>query len=182
MRLSKNCFWIAAVNLALLVSPWAKPVLAKETTKTKVLIHMKTSLAEDDAQICAVPNVAWAAMNAGHEVTILVDGSAVTSITRGFGFLRGFFDSTTTALDRAPLPEREREALSEQLGVPLERVPKDYGKYFLFLKKKGIQIYVNQTMMRLYKINHESVKSIATPIPLMRMIELFTSSDRILVY
>jgi len=173
---------IALVTLILFVSLWTKPALAKETIRGKVLIHMKTSLAEDDAQICAVPNVAWAALKAGYEVTILVDASAVTSITRGFGWFRSLFDSETTALDRAPLPERERVALSEQLNFPLADIPKDYGEYFDFLKKKGIQIYANQTMMRLYKIDSESVKPIATPIPLKRMIELFTSADHILVY
>jgi len=173
---------VTVITLALFISFWAHPVSAKETTKGKVLIHMKTSLAEDDAQICAVPNVAWAALNAGHEVTILVDASAVTSITRGFGWLRSLFGSQTTALDRAPLPERERVALSKQLDFPLDRVPKYYGEYFDFLKKKGILIYANQTMMRLYKIEPESVKLIATPISLKKMIDLFTSADHILVY
>lgn len=50
-----------------------------------ILIHMKTSLAVDDAQICAVPNVAWAAVKAAHKVTILVDASAVASVTKAFG-------------------------------------------------------------------------------------------------
>jgi hypothetical protein len=52
---------------------------AQAQQPTRILIHMKTSLALDDAQICAVPNVAWAAVKAGHNVTILVDASAVTS-------------------------------------------------------------------------------------------------------
>ncbi len=46
-------------------------VEAQQSTLSRILIHMKTSLAEDDAQICAVPNVAWAAVKAGHKVTIL---------------------------------------------------------------------------------------------------------------
>jgi len=29
------------------------------------LVHVKTSLDEDDAQICVAPNVAWAALNKG---------------------------------------------------------------------------------------------------------------------
>lgn len=53
-------------------------VRAAQAGPGRILIHMKTSLAEDDAQICAVPNVAWAAVKAGHPVTILVDASAVT--------------------------------------------------------------------------------------------------------
>lgn len=77
---------------------------------------MKTSLALDDARICAVPNVAWTVVKAGHTVTILVDASAVTSVTKGFGFFRRLIGSDSTALDRASLPERERQSLAEQMG------------------------------------------------------------------
>ena len=100
----------------------AEPILPQH-----ILIHMKTSLAEDDAQICAVPNVAWAMVKAGHQVTILVDASAVTSVTKGFGWFRHLVRSDTTALDRARLPERERISLADQMGVPLEEVPHQYG-------------------------------------------------------
>ncbi|WP_447965300.1 hypothetical protein [Nitrospira sp. Ecomares 2.1] len=78
---------------------------------------MKSSLAEDDAQICPVPNVAWAIVNAGHQVTILADASAVTSVAKGFGWFRRLVHSDTTALDRAKLPERERISLADHMGV-----------------------------------------------------------------
>src|SRR3990172_4744797 len=109
---------------------WAAAVEAQQAGPARILIHMKTSLAEDDAQICAVPNVAWAAVRAGHKVTILVDASAVTSVTKGFGWFRRMIGSETTALDRATLPERERRSLSEQMDVTLEQVPQNYGEYF----------------------------------------------------
>jgi len=57
-------------------------VLAQQAQETRTLIHMKTSLALDDARICAVPTVVWTVVKAGHTVTILVDVSAVTSVTR----------------------------------------------------------------------------------------------------
>lgn len=182
MKSFKTFFLITISSLILIMNPLSKLALAKEGSAESILIHMKTSLAEDDAQICAVPNVAWAAVKEGNKVIILVDASAVTSITRGHGWVRGLFGSKTTALDRAQLPERERKALSEQLEVSLEGVPKNYGEYFYFLKEMGIPIYVNQTMMRLYKIDHDRVDSFANPIPLKKMVELFTSSDKILVY
>lgn len=158
------------------------PILAQQAGATKILIHMKTSLAQDDAQICAVPNVAWATVKAGYKVTILVDASAVTSVTKGFGWFRSLIGSETTALDRAGLPERERQALAEQMGVPLEQVPHNYGEYFDFLKKMGVEIYGNRTMMLLYKIDPAQVASAVTPLPLERMVQLFTSSDRVIVY
>ena len=141
---------------------WIQPVSA-----ANILIHMKTSLAGDDTQICAVPSVAWAAVRAGREVTILVDASAVTPVTKGFGWFRKLTGSKTTALDRAGLPEREWQSLSEQMGVPLGQVPHNYGEYFDVLKSKlGVEIYGNQTMMSLYKIDPDRVAAAVTPIPL----------------
>lgn len=158
-------------------------VQAQQSAPARILIHMKTSLALDDAQICAVPNVAWAAVKAGHKVTILVDASAVTSVTKGFGWFRQLIGTETTALDRAGLPERERQSLSEQMGVPLDQIPHNYGEYFDFLKTKlGIEIYGNQTMMLLYKIDPARVASSVTPIPLEKMVGLFASVDRVIVY
>jgi len=158
-------------------------VQAEQATPARILIHMKTSLALDDAQICAVPNVAWAAVKAGHRVTILVDASAVTSVTKGFGWFRQLIGTETTALDRAGLPERERQSLSEQMGVPLEQVPHNYGEYFDVLKNKlGVDIYGNQTMMLLYKIDPARVASSVTPIPLAKMVQLFEAAEQILVY
>ncbi len=155
---------------------------AQQPAPTRILIHTKTSLALDDAQICAVPNVAWAAVKASHKVTILVDASAVTSVTKGFGWFNRIFRSDSTALDRAALPERERQSLSEQMGVPLEQVPHNYGGYFDFLKKMGVEIYGNRTMMLLYKIDPARVTSAVMPIPLERMVQLFSEADRVIVY
>ena len=167
----------------LLALSTARVVEAQQATPTRILIHMKTSLALDDAQICAVPNVAWAAVKAGHPVTILVDASAVTSVTKGFGWFRGLIGSDSTSLDRASLPERERESLSQQMGVPLDQIPHNYGEYFDFLKNKiGVEIYGNRTMMLLYKIDPARVASAVTPVPLDRTVQLFTEADRIIVY
>ncbi|MBA2485695.1 MAG: hypothetical protein H0V35_06290 [Nitrospira sp.] len=161
---------------------WPTAAEAQQAVPQRILIHMKTALSLDDAQICAVPNVAWTAVKAGHKVEILVDASAVTSVTKGFGWFSGIFHPESTALDRAPLPERERQSLSEQMGVPLDQVPHDYGEYFDFLKKLGVEIYGNRTMMLLYKIDPRKVAVAVTPIPLDRMLQLLTSADRVIVY
>ncbi|MEC4672066.1 MAG: hypothetical protein VST66_09305, partial [Nitrospirota bacterium] len=88
----------------------------------------------------------------------------------------------STALDRAALPERERKSLSEQMGVPVEKVPHNYGEYLDFLKMMGVEIYGNRTMMLLYKIEPSQVSSMVTPISLERMVALFTEADRIIVF
>ncbi|WP_413936514.1 hypothetical protein [Nitrospira sp. BLG_1] len=173
-------FLIIGMFMALILSVGLGVIPASAAS---ILIQMKTSLTEDDAQICAVPNVAWAAVKAGHQVTILVDASAVTSVTKGFGWFRKMTGSETTALDRASLPERERQSLSEQMGVPLDQIPHTYGEYFDFLKNKlGVEIYGDQTMMLLYKIDPARVASSVTPILLERMVDLFASADRVIVY
>lgn len=75
-----------------------------------------TSRAEDDSQILAVPCMAWAILNAGHQVTILVDAGAVTPVTKGFGWIEIQMNSDTTALDRAKLPEGMQNTLAVELG------------------------------------------------------------------
>ncbi len=178
----KPTWWNAVILFIIGLFMWTPVAGAQQASPARILIHMKTSLAEDDAQICAVPNVAWASVKAGHQVTILVDASAVTSVTKGFGWFSGIFRSDSTALDRAALPERERKSLSEQMGVSLEQVPRNYGDYLDFLKEMGVEIYGNRTMMLLYKIDPARVASAVTPIPLDRMVELFNSAERIIVY
>ena len=149
-----------------------------------VLIHVKTALSVDDAQICAVPNVAWATVAEGKHVTLLFDASAVTSVTKGFGW-RGWLGiktTATTAMDRAALPERERKSLAEQFQVPLDSVPRNYGEYLTFLKGKGVKLYYNRTMALLYNIDPETIDSSLTPLGLKEMTALFASVDRSISY
>lgn len=84
MKTVKICLGLCVVVFTLFTGTSA--IRAEQTLPLHFLIHMKTSLAEDDAQICDLPNVAWALVKAGHQITILVDASAVTSVTKGFGW------------------------------------------------------------------------------------------------
>ncbi len=162
---------LAVVLITLLGSP----ALFAES----ILFHVKTALDKDDAQICAVPNVAVAAQESGDQVTLLFDASAVTSITRGWGWL---LFGERTPMDAAALPERERRSLYEQFGIPLDGVPKDYGEYLQFLKERGAKIYVNRTMLTLYNIDPKDVDPVAVAADLKTMLGLFKKADRILVY
>ncbi len=170
-------FWAATLYGVLVL---AAPV-GNAKGDEHVLIHVKTALSVDDAQICAVPNVAWATVSQGKQVTLLFDASAVTSVTKGFGW-RGWFGTKTTAMDRAALPERERKSLAEQFQVPLDSVPRNYGEYLTFLKGKGIELYYNRTMALLYNIDPETIDSNLTPLTLKEMAALLTSADRSIAY
>ena len=116
-------------------------------------------------------------MQEGYKVTILFDASGVTSIKRG-----GWFGGDRTPIDKAKLPERERQSLSSQLGVPLESVPRDYGEYIRFLKSKGVELYANRTMMRLYKIGESEIEPAVTPVGLKKMAEIFQGADVYVAY
>ena len=50
------------------------------------------------------------------------------------------------------------------------------------MKKIGVEIYGNQTMMLLYPIDPARVATAVTPIPLAKMVDVLTSADRITVY
>lgn len=147
----------------------------------QVLIHVKTALDVDDAQICAAPNVAWAALVAGKHVTLLFDASGVTSVAKGFGW-RGWLGSEETAMDRAALPDRERRSLSEQFNVDLDSVPRNYGEYLRFLEEKGVAMYYNRTMALLYNIDPKTIDSTLKPLGLKEMTSLLSSSNRVIVY
>lgn len=143
-----------------------------------LLFHVKTSLAEDDAQICVAPNVALAALESGDTVTLLFDGSAVTSITKGWGW---FTFGDTTPMDKAGMPERERVSLAEQFDIPLSEIPHDYGAYLRFIEERGARVLVNRTMLTLYNIDPSDV-IIARAIELKDMLALFKEADHVLVY
>lgn len=155
----------------------AIPALAGSGDGKSFLIHAKTSLKLDDAQICAVPNVAWTALQEGYQVTILFDASGVTALKQG-----GMFGGDQTPLDKAALPERERQSLTSQLGVPLESVPKNYGEYIRFLKDQGVELYANHTMMLLYKIAEDEIEPEVVPVGLKKMLELIEQADVYVAY
>ena len=112
--------WKKGILTLLILGLFSPLAVAAEGNGKTFLIHAKTSLKIDDAQICAVPNVAWAALQKGYEVTILFDASGVTALKKG-----GLFGGDKSPLDKADLPERERQSLTEQLGIPLDQVPHD---------------------------------------------------------
>jgi hypothetical protein len=61
-------------------------------------------------------------------------------------------------------------------------VPHNYDEYFELLKKLDVEIYGNRTMMLLYKIDPALVAAVVAPIPLDRMVRLFTEADKVVVY
>jgi hypothetical protein len=171
---------ITSALLAVILWTVAATSLAEERPRPLVL-HVKTALSVDDAQICVVPNVAWAALAGGRAVTIVFDGSAVTSVARRYGW-RGWLGIDSTAMDRAALPERERKALAKQFDVSLETVPHNYGQYLHFVKDRGAKLYYNTTMAMLYKIPPARIDSALSPLDLKALLAVLTTDSDYLVY
>jgi len=141
------------------------------------LVHATTGLKIDDAQICAVPNVAWAALKQGYDVSILFDASGVTALKKG-----GFLGGDQSPLDKAKLPDKERKSLANQLGEPLESIPHNYGEYLQFLHDRGVKLYANKTMMLLYKIKENEIVPNVKPLNLDDMVKLRASSHLYISY
>ncbi|MEW6681808.1 MAG: hypothetical protein AB1451_02660 [Nitrospirota bacterium] len=145
-----------------------------------MLIHLKTSLKHDDAQICVAYNAIWAALEEGLKVNVLIDADAVNTYKIGW---RGKDD-----IEAYKLPERMREVLARQFGVPLERVPRVYGEYLEMLNEKGAKFYIDEEMLitagiakqpgDLDRVSGKFFK----PVTLPEMIRLRTSADSYLVY
>lgn len=179
MRMLKKLIWIGLLGFAALFISGESQAgdIQAENLPKRFLIHVKTSLDKDDAQICVAPNVALAALRKGDEVTLLFDGSAVTSVKRG-----SLFSPDKTAMDKAELPARERRALAEQFEIPLEKIPHDYGEYLGFLKQKGAKLLINRTMMLLYKIEPDEIDSNLSPISLDELVETIKEADVYIAY
>lgn len=174
-----KAFFLASIAMVLIGV--FSPSPATSTERRPLVMHVKTALSVDDAQICVVPNVAWAALSEGRPVTIVFDGSAVTSIATGYGW-RGWIGIDSTAMDRAALPERERVSLSEQFGAPLEKVPHNYGEYLRFIAEQGATVVYNRTMAVLYKIPADEIDPVARAVGLKELLKALQTEGDYLVY
>jgi hypothetical protein len=108
------------------------------------LIHLKTSLKKDDAQICVAYNIMWAALEEGYNVKVLVDADAINTYKMGWG---GKDD-----IEGYKIPENLRQALSTQFEVSLDQVPKTYGDFLMMLKDRGVEFYINSGFLIVSKI------------------------------
>lgn len=145
-----------------------------------LLIHLKTSLKHDDAQICVAYNAIWAALEEGLKVKVLIDADAVNTYKVG---LFGKDD-----IEEYKLPEKMRQTLARQFNVPLEKVPKVYGEYLKMLREKGAEFYINEEMLitagiakgpgDLSRISAKFFK----PVTMRELIRLRTEGDFYLVY
>ena len=116
----------------LLINSFHLPAVAGQEI---FLVHLKTSLKKDDAQICVAYNVIWAALEEGKKVKVLIDADAINTFKMGW---KGKDD-----IEGYKIPENLRKTLSTQFGVSLDNVPKTYGDFLMMLKERGVEFYIN---------------------------------------
>lgn len=144
------------------------------------LVHLKTSLKKDDAQICVAYNVIWAALEEGYKVKVLVDADAINTFKTGW---RGRDD-----IEKFKIPERLRVALAGQFSVSLDTVPKTYGEFLTLLRDEGAEFYINSGFLIVSKIGTPDdllgkvSAKFFTPVSLKEMVRLRTGADYYMAY
>ncbi len=171
---------VLSLTLAMFILLFVTQISYAEEEKETYLIHLKTSLNKDDAQICVAYNVIWAALEEGFKVKVLVDADAINTFKIGW---RGKDD-----IEGYEIPENLRQALSKQFSVPLNSVPKTYGDFLLMLKKKGTEFYINTGFLIVSKIGtpEEPLENISAkffkPITLKEMVRMRADAQYYMVY
>ena len=159
-----------------LILPLAVAAAGQET----FLVHLKTSLKKDDAQICVAYNIMWAALEEGYNVKVLVDADAINTFKVGWG---GKDD-----IEGYKIPENLRQALAKQFNMVLAEVPKTYGSFLNRLKEKGVQFYINTGFLMVSKIGtpDDPLKKVSnkffTPVTLKEMVKLRTEANYYMAY
>ncbi len=158
----------------------APPVPAYGTESETFLVHLKTSLKKDDAQICVAYNVIWAALEEGFDVKVLVDADAINT------FKVGWFGKDD--IEKYKIPERLRKTLADQFEVSLNKVPRSYGEFLTLLHDKGAEFYINTGFLIVSKIGtpEDPLEKISakffTPVTLNEMVRMRAEADHYMVY
>jgi hypothetical protein len=169
---------ITMVILVLVLVMFSNPLAAAQ--KETFLVHLKTSLKKDDAQICVAYNVIWAALEEGYKVKVLVDADAINT------FKIGWLGKDDIAAYKVPL--RLRDALADQFSVTLDKVPGTYGEFLTMLHDKGAEFYINSGFLIVSKIgtSEDLLGKISAkffiPVTLKEMVELRTEADNYVAY
>ncbi len=174
--MKKHIVSFILVFALLLLLPMAVTAAGQET----FMVHLKTSLKQDDAQICVAYNIMLAALAEGYRVKVLVDAGAVNTFKIGW--------SGRDDIEKYKIPETLRQALSRQFGMAMNAVPKTYGELLLDIKERGAEFYVNSGYLMVSGIGTpaDPLKKVSQkffkPIPLKEMVKLRTAADYYMAY
>jgi hypothetical protein len=156
------------------------PMAVSAAGQETFLVHLKTSLKQDDAQICVAYNMMLAAQEEGYHVKVLVDAGAINT------FKVGWFGKDD--IEKYKIPDTLRQALSRQFGMEKNKVPKTYGELLLLIKERGAEFYVNSGYLMVSKIGtpDDPLKKMSQkffkPVTLKEMVTLRTEADYYMAY
>ena len=159
---------------------WTSLSSYSQEQKEAYVVHIKTSLSKDDAQICVAYNFIQAALKTGYSVSVIIDASAVNTYKRGW---RG-----RDKLEKYKLPERLRQELAREFDMQIDKVPRTYGEYLSYLIGQGAKFYINGAMLVVSGISKKygdtsSLSSEAFEvIDLKEIVKMISSGDHYVVY
>lgn len=150
-----------------------------QTQKT-FLIHLKTSLDKDDAQLCVAYNMVWAALKKGYRTEVLIDASALDTFKKGW--------TGKDDIEDYRIPKSLRAEIARQFGIPAAATPSTYGEYLKLLHREGAVFYVNRAYLIVAGIGtpEEPLKKASMPffkpVSLAEMADIRARADYYLAY
>jgi len=168
---------LAVTILFLILSTYSLSFAGDQGT---FLIHLKTSLDKDDAQICVAYNMIWAALKKGYNVNVLVDADAINTFKKGW--------SGKDDIEDYKIPNSLRKEMALQFNTTLDNTPDTYGNYLKLLNNEGAKFYINKAYLIVAKIgtpeNPLSKVSMKffKPITLQEMVDIRTSATYYMAY
>jgi hypothetical protein len=174
----KGSLIIPLLILALFII--ALPVPAFSAGPETFLVHLKTGIKKDDAQICVAYNVIWAALEEGYTVKVLVDADAINT------FKIGWFGKDD--IEKFQIPETLRKALADQFKVSLGKVPRTYGDFLILLHDRGAEFFINSGFLIVSKIGtpEDLLGKVSakffTPVTLREMVRMRADAEHYMAY
>lgn len=166
--------------LLILFLLWISSALFTQEQKESYVVHIKTDLSKDDAQICVAYNFIQAALKNGYSVSVIIDASAVNTYKRGW---RG-----RDKLEKYKLPDRLRQELAREFNIPTDKVPRTYGEYLSYLIEQGAKFYINGAMLVVSGISKQYADTSKLSMEVFKVIDfkeivkMISSSDHYVVY
>jgi hypothetical protein len=142
-----------------------------------VLIHVKSVKTNKEFRLQSITTTSLEALNRKNKIIIFFDLEAVKAIKIG-----RWYGGDTTILDKVKIKDYQRKKLSNDLNISLASLPLNYGELFRLMRGKGVELYVNETVMKELKIEDEEYDFAFTPINNDKIVDIFLNSDIYISY
>lgn len=161
-------YWLLALGQLLL---FTGPAFSDNNDQV-VLIHVKNLKTNKLLRLQTITSTGLEALQHGKRVIIFFDVDAVKAVKIG-----RWYGGDTTILDKVRITDEQRRKLSSDLKISLASLPSNYGELFRLIQGKGIQLYVNGTVMKALKIDDEEYDFAFTPVYDDKITEMFLNAD-----